>query len=604
LSVETGIAAVHAEYTRRLAHWTALHAERSSALRRLGNVRLLVGIGLVATAAVSLGAEWISAWAMLPFALGLVVLALLHAPRARALAVARRTQGFYQRAVARLQHQWIGTGNTGDTLRPKDHAYADDLDIFGRGGLFELLVTARTATGERTLAEWLLAPGTRDVVRARQQAVRECAGRLDLREDLAVAGEDVRAALDEHRLAAWGSAPPVRFFAGARWIALLLSLVAAVAAILWAADQWTVRPLLYIGVVELLFGLSMRKQLEQVTSAVNAPARDLGVIAVLLERLERETFVAEPLRSLQARLRGEHAAASRSIHRLRRLVEWKEWAHNQIFGVIAAPLLWTPQFAMAIERWRNADGPYVADWIRVVGEFEALSALASFAYERPDAAFPELLEDDHPQYEARSLTHALLPAAKAVANDVVLSIATPLWMISGSNMAGKSTLLRAVGLSVVLAWAGAPVPARGLRLSRLRIGASMRANDSLADHQSRFYAELRKLKTIVDAADAGEPVLFLLDELLSGTNSHDRRIGAEGLMHGLLERGAIGLATTHDLALTEIADGLASRARNLHFADSFDEGRIAWDYVLRPGVVERGNALELMRAVGLRVRSS
>jgi DNA mismatch repair ATPase MutS len=199
------------------------------------------------------------------------------------------------------------------------------------------------------------------------------------------------------------------------------------------------------------------------------------------------------------------------------------------------------------------------------------------------------------------LAHPLIPVKEAVANDVVLGMETPLWIVSGSNMSGKSTLLRAVGLSVVMAWAGAPVTARELRLTRLRIGASLRANDSLADHRSRFYAEIQKLKDIVDTAGAKQQVLFLLDELLSGTNSHDRRIGAEALIKGLLERGAIGLATTHDLALAEIVEELGSRARNVHFEDQFESGKITWDYHLRPGIVKRGNALELMRAVGLDV---
>jgi DNA mismatch repair ATPase MutS len=256
---------------------------------------------------------------------------------------------------------------------------------------------------------------------------------------------------------------------------------------------------------------------------------------------------------------------------------------------------------MAIEAWRIQYGPHISDWIAAVGEFEALGSLAAFAYERPDAVFPQLLDTAQPTYQATAIAHPLIAAKEAVANDVALGGETPLWIISGSNMSGKSTLLRAVGTSVVMAWAGAPVVARELKLSRLRIGASLRANDSLADHRSRFYAEIRKLKDIVDAAGAKQQVLFLLDELLSGTNSHDRRIGAEALIKGLLERGAIGLATTHDLALAEIAEGLGGRAKNVHFEDQFESGKIAWDYHLRPGVVTRGNALELMRAVGLEV---
>ncbi len=500
-----------------------------------------------------------------------------------------------------MENRWAGTGSQGEAHRISDHVYADDLDLFGRGSLFELLSTARTATGERTLASWLLAPGEYAEIVARQAAVAELSSRLDLREDLAVLGDDIRSALDDRRLAAWGSRPPVRFFAGARWIALLLAIVAAVSAGAWALDRATLRPFFYVAVVEGMFAMSIRKQIAEVTDSVNTPARELRLIALMLDRLERESLTSPALVSLHGRLSAKTGRATVHIRSLERLVEWKEWAHNQIFAVIAAPLLWVPQFAMAIERWRVECGPHIADWIAAVGEFEALGSLAAFDYERPDAVYPRLSDGAQPGYDAVGLGHPLIPIKEAVANDVSLGGETPLWIISGSNMSGKSTLLRAVGLSVVMAWAGAPVTARELRLTRLRIGASLRANDSLADHRSRFYAEISKLKDIVDSAGAGQQVLFLLDELLSGTNSHDRRVGAEALIKGLLERGAIGLATTHDLALAEIAEGQGSRAKNVHFEDLFESGKIAWDYKLRPGVVKRGNALELMRAVGLDV---
>ncbi len=580
-----------AEYSSRLARWTAEVADRQRTQTRLGNARLFTGLALAAVAAAALGPQWFSAWWLAPPAAILAGLIAIHPQRERALQRAIRSKAFYAYAAARMDNRWAGLGSQGEALRDPNHVYADDLDIFGRGSLFELLCTARTATGERTLARWLLTPGEHAAVTARQAAVAELAPRLDLREDLSVLGDDIRSALDDRRLAAWGARPPVRFFPGARWIALLLALAAAVAAGTWLLGRTTLRPFFYVAVVEILFAMSIRKQIEEVTGSVNTPARELRLIALLLDRLERESFSCPALIVLRNRL-----SAGQRIRTLERLVEWKDWAHNQIFAVIAAPLLWVPQFAMAIEAWRVECGPRIADWIAAVGEFEALGSLAAFAYERPAAVYPQLLESD-PAYSAAALTHPLIPANEAVANDVELNPATPLWIISGSNMSGKSTLLRAVGISVVLAWAGAPVTARELRLSRLRIGASLRANDSLADHRSRFYAEISKLKSIVDTAGAGQQLLFLLDELLSGTNSHDRRIGAEALIRGLLERGAIGLATTHDLALTEIATSL--HARNVHFDDLFESGNIAWDYRLRPGVVQRSNALELMRSVGL-----
>ncbi len=567
----------------------------------LGNVRLLCGVLLAAVAGVSLGPGWISAWWLLAPALPLAWMAFLHPPQEGALRRAGRGLAYYEAALARLENRWQGEGCSGERYRPSDHPYADDLDVFGRGSLFEWLSRARTRTGERTLAAWLLAPGEHSDVAARQRAVEDMRWRVDLREDMALLGEDVRAAVDDKGLAAWGANPPARFFPGARLTAFVLACATVATLAAWGSGYVTLRPFLYVALAEMAFLLAVHRSVGQVTEAVTMPARELGIMAALLERLESEEFSAPALVALRQRLNADGRRAITEIRRLERLLDRMEWAHNQVFGLIAAALLWKPQLAMAIERWRLECGPHVAGWMAAVGEFEALGSLAAFAYERPGAAFPELLSSAEPVYEASGLVHPLVPAGEAVGNDVMLGGETRLWMVSGSNMSGKSTLLRAIGLSAAMAWAGAPVTARSLRLSRLHVGASLRAVDSLADHRSRFYAEISRLKTIVDRAKLGEPVLFLLDELLSGTNSHDRRIGAEALLRTLLEHGAIGCATTHDLALAEIAAGFGARARNVHFEDYLKNGQIRFDYRLRPGVIQRGNALELMRAVGLDV---
>jgi hypothetical protein len=587
------------EYPARLTRWIAEAEKRAAVQNRLGTARVWIGVAFAIVTSIALGPAWFSPWWILLPAVPLVITVAMHGPKQRALLRARRLAAYYERGVAKVEDRWAGTGSKGDAWFAPDHVYASDLDLYGRGSLFERLSTARTATGERTLAGWLSAPGDVADVRARQQAVEELRSKLDLREDLAVLGEDIRAALDDRRVAAWGSGEAIRFWSGAPWVALVLALAAVTAAGAWALGLTTLRWFFIVALVEMLFAGSMRKQIGAVTEAVNTPARELRLIAELLGRIERETFVSPPLVELQRRLSAGTTGAAEQIGRLERLVEWKEWAHNQIFGVIAAPLLWVPQFAMAIERWRQQCGPHIGEWIAVAGEFEALMSLAAFAYERPDAVFPSLDESTTPKYDARAVVHPLIAPREAVANDVALG-EERLWIISGSNMSGKSTLLRAVGLSVAMAWAGAPVTAGALRLTRLRVGASLRANDSLADHQSRFYAEIRRLKQVVDLAASGQ-TLFLLDELLSGTNSHDRRIGAEALLRGLLQRGAIGLATTHDLALAEIAQSMSNNARNVHFEDQFESGAMKWDYRLRPGTIAKGNALELMRAVGLEV---
>jgi len=333
-----------------------------------------------------------------------------------------------------------------------------------------------------------------------------------------------------------------------------------------------------------------------------------------MERIERETAESPLLRALGARLRATGRPPADEIRRLARFVGILSSGHNQIFAPIAAVLMLGTQLAFAVEAWRKRCGPAVPQWLAAVAEYEALSAIATYASEHPDHPFPDLV-DGPPALEAVGVAHPLLPASTAVANDVHLGEAEPhLLLVSGSNMSGKSTLLRTVGLNAVLAQAGAPVCAARLRMTPLRIGATLRIQDSLQAGRSRFFAEISRISAIVALTRPGEAptapalatpertsVLFLLDELLAGTNSHDRLQGATGILSGLLDRGAIGLATTHDLALTEIADRLAPLARNVHFEDRFEQGTLAFDYHLRPGVVRSSNAIALMRAVGLDV---
>jgi DNA mismatch repair ATPase MutS len=294
---------------------------------------------------------------------------------------------------------------------------------------------------------------------------------------------------------------------------------------------------------------------------------------------------------------------SRRIATLQREIDLLDARRNQIFMPFSCLLFWGTQFAHAIEAWRAAAGPAVPRWLAVVGEFEALAALAGYAWEHPEDPFPDIVDETRgPRFDAEGLGHPLIPQGTCVPNDVRLGGGHPhALVVSGSNMSGKSTLLRTVGVNTVLALAGAPVRARRLTLTPLSVGATLRVQDSLQSGTSRFYAEITRLRAIVDLTQGSPPLLFLLDEMLNGTNSRDRRAGAEAVLGWLIDRGAIGLVTTHDLALSEIADALAPRAANVHFEDHLADGRMRFDYLCRPGIMTRSNALALMRAVGLDV---
>jgi hypothetical protein len=585
------------EYARRRDERLAEAARRARVFRNVGVARL-------ASAAAFLVLAWLafnglSAWWLLPPAAGFLAAASAQERIAKARRRCERAAAFYERGMDRLDDRWAGRGETGERFLDPAHPYAADLDLFGPGSLFELLSTARTRVGEETLARWLLSPAPPAAVRARQGAVAELRPRLDLREDLALLGEGVRSGGGALALAEWASAPAWRVSTAVRIAAAAMALLALAALVLWVAGFGGL-PLLVAFVAGQAFSYRMRARVEQVVGAVDGAGRDIALLAGVLGRVEREQFSDPRLAELRAALDAGGLTPSRQIAKLNFLIDLLDARRNIIFAPLSILLLWPLQLAIAIEVWRRICGPAVARWIDAVGEFEALGSLAGYSYERPQDPFPEVAEGAA-CFEAGAMGHPLIPAARNVLTDLRLAGEPCVLVVSGSNMSGKSTLLRTAGTNAVLALAGAPVRAARLRLSSLQIGASIRVQDSLQAGASRFYAEITRLRQIVELTAGGLPVLFLLDEILHGTNSHDRRIGAEGVVRGLIGRGAIGLVTTHDLALARIAEDLAPRAANVHFEDQLEGGKMTFDYQLRPGVVRRSNALELMRSVGLEV---
>ena len=588
------------EYRGRLADRRRRAAAFARAERRLGTWRLAVFVAGVALAWLAFGAGAVSpAWLAAPVA-AFAVLVLRHARVIPARRRAERAVQCYERGLARLEDRWAGGGAAGERFADPAHPYSSDLDLFGRGSLFELLCTARTRAGEEALAAWLCGAAPPAEVRARQAAVAELCPCLDLREDLVVLGADVGAGLHPDALTAWAAAPPLLQSGALRAAAAALVGLTAVAAAAWAAG-WTGPAPLAAGLIgEALLALPLRARVASGIRAVELPGRDLGLLVEILARIEREIFAAPRLIAVRAALDTDGVPPSRRIAQLEQLINLLDARRNQLFAILAPLLLWGTQLALAIEAWRAVSGPAVERWLAAVGEIEAFCALATYAYEHPDHAVPEIA-DAGPLFEAAALGHPLLPRARCVCNDVHLAADAAVLVVSGSNMSGKSTLLRTIGVNAVLAQAGAPVRARRLRLSALAVGTSMRIADSLQAGTSRFYAEIRRLRQLVDLTGGPAPLLFLLDEILHGTNSHDRRRGAEAVVRGLVARGAVGAVTTHDLSLAAIADALAPRAANVHFEDHLEDGRLTFDYRMRPGVVRKSNALELMRAVGLEV---
>lgn len=564
----------------------------------LGPARLLTFVLLIAVAwAVGIQGRLAPVVVLLP-AVGFMALVAWHARSRQEMARAGRAVEFHERGLGRLAHRWAGQGPTGAAWQEPDHPYAADLDLFGHGSLFQRISEARTLAGERILAAWLQHPAPPEVVVERQGAVRELAPRLAFRESLAVLGSEVRASFDERPLIRWAEAVGPGFPAvlPALCMAAATALVLAVAGAL--AGWWPAEVIALPLLVVIAIGADFRVRVGQTITGVSAAARELADLAALLERLEAEPVESPLARRLRDRLTAGGLPASQQIWRLRRLIALLDTRGNQLVMLVLPLLLWTTQVAVAIDRWRRLAGPAIAGWIEAAGEYEALASLAGLAFEHPEDCYPEF--SPGAGFEAAGLGHLLLEAG-GVRNDLHIGGGEHLLLVSGSNMSGKSTLLRSVGTAVVLAQMGAPVRASRLRLEPLQVGASIATHDSLLEGKSRFYAEITRLRQIIDLAGREPRLLFLLDELLSGTNSHDRLVGAEAVIRRLVERGAIGILTTHDLALTRVATELGPRARNVHFRDELEGQEIRFDYRMREGVVDRGNALALMRSIGLEV---
>ncbi|PWU02542.1 MAG: DNA mismatch repair protein MutS [Terriglobia bacterium] len=601
-------------YSQRLAERRDDIAARERRHRLLGYLQLaavLCAVGCVWLALAN-GAFSI-AWATVPAAI-FVTLFVIHDRLLKVAELRRRAVRYFEQGLARLDGHWAGTGRTGESYLDPSHPYGQDLDLFGKGSLFELLCTARTHIGEDTLARWLLHAADPPVVRARQEAVEELRPRVDLREDLAVLAEEARTGVDPAGLAAWGEALDllpssgrmllwVFTVTGAAGLAALVILLLYLASAVHLAE--TTAALLRDLFLLVLFGNGLyyhrlRQRVSGIVSGVEEAAHGLALLSQVLIRLEREQFGARLLQDLRAALETAGEPPSQRIGKLRRLMEYLDSRDNVFVRVVEIFILWTPHVAYAVETWRRHSGPTVRRWLTATGEIEALCSLASHAFEHPDDSFPEFA-DQGPFLHAEAIGHPLLAQDRVVRNDVEIGGDTRLLVVSGSNMSGKSTLLRTLGVNAVLAQAGAPVRARRLLLSPLAIGASIRVADSLQGGVSRFYAEILRIRQILDLTAGKLPVLFLIDEFLHGTNSHDRRVGAEALVRSLVNRGAAGLITTHDLALAHIAEVLDGQAANVHFEDHIEDGQIHFDYRMHPGVVKKSNALELMRSVGLEI---
>ena len=562
-------------------------------------MRLLTAAVAIAIAAPVMRGSLSAWWLALP---GLAFLALVvaHSRVANRIERARRGRAWYEHGLARISGEWPGRGPDGRRFLDGP-PFASDVDLFGPGSLFQLLNTTRTEAGEVTLAGWLLAGAPPDEIRARQAAVDELRPLIDFRESVAVtavaAGTSRTGSLRQ-----WASKATTGFSPRIAWVFGLVGAISA--ALLVATFQGRIAGGIFLLWLMLQAALVMFfwRRSAAALDDLDTAAHDLALLSAVLERIEAQSFQCNRLRRVRDSLLTDGAMPSNRIAELLRLITALDSTSNQTVAPLAWLVMLPPVLTAAIASWHARHATAITTWLQAAGDMEAFAALATYAYEHPGDPFPTIAETG-PVFEATSLGHPLIPETTAVRNDVALGGAHPhLLLVSGSNMSGKSTLLRAIGVNVVLGLVGAPVRAEALTLSPMVLGTSLRIEDSLQAGHSRFYAEILRIRGIVDLTRRStSTVLFLLDEMLAGTNSHDRKIGAEAIIRTLVAQGAIGLVTTHDLALADVVPSLGARAANVHFEDRIENGAMIFDYKMRDGVVTHSNALALMRAIGLNV---
>jgi ABC-type multidrug transport system fused ATPase/permease subunit len=576
--------------------------------RALGAARLVV---VVVACALIGGIVWarLGPWSWATFGglvIAFIVLVFVHARVHDDAQRASADLRFHKRGLARLRHAWDELPAASDRFAAADHPFASDLDVFGRASLMQLIDATETRFGETRLAQLLslVSPASfPQEALARQEAVRDLAKRFAFREALATTGvrlEDEKP--DPATLVVWAEGPH-KSPSIIGWVAWIVPAVILGAIALGAIVGISASVVTALSIGGIAVGIAAGARFAPMLEAVSAGASSVTRWGAMIAAIEGERFDATLLCQLRAKLESDGRRASHEIGRLERIVSFSDARRNEVFRFIIGPLLmWDAHCAIALLRWRARTGSRLRAWLETLGEIEALASLAGFAFEHPDFAWPDLSSE--PGFEARDLGHPLIDDDRRVGNDVRFASSGHALVITGSNMSGKSTLLRALGTNAVLAAAGAPTCAKAFRMGPLRVATSMSIEDSLEQGVSHFYAELHRLKRVIDLArePGSAPVLFLLDEILHGTNSRERIIGACAVVEELLTLGALGAVSTHDLGITVLERKLAGRVENAHFEEQVHGDAMTFDYVLRPGIVRSSNALRLMRAVGIDVK--
>jgi uncharacterized membrane protein (DUF485 family) len=508
-----------------------------------------------------------------------------------------------ENSLVRTKGQWNAFPDTGEEFLDENHQYAQDLDIFGKGSLFQWINTATTFTGREKLRKVLAEPcQNAGEIMKRQEAVAELADKLNWRQEFTAVGLLAKDELHDPRaLLTWAGAGNKLFLK--RWVITLIRLLPAVTIALIAAAYFSSEISYYIPgiavVIQILFLVPGARERGKLFNTANTYKNNLRAYSRMIKLLEKERFNSSYLKELQGRLINQNKEnASVQLHQLDKIVGAISHRHHQIYLIINILLLWDYQCLIALEGWLKKSGDSLGKWIEAIGEVEAIASLAVISYDHPDWAMPTITGESL-ALSAEEMGHPLLTGDR-ISNDLRFVPPVRILLITGSNMSGKSTLLRTAGINLVLAYTGAPVCARKFTCSLMGIYTCMRVSDNLEKNISSFYAELLRIKVIVRAAEEGREIFFLLDEIFKGTNSTDRHTGAKVLVNKLSREKALGLVSTHDLELGALEEE-NNKIKNFHFREYYEGEQLRFDYQLRPGLSTTRNAIYLMKMAGIEV---
>jgi MutS domain V len=491
----------------------------------------------------------------------------------------------------------------GATFTPHDHFYANDMDVFGRASLYQFLNRTTSELGAEKLAAWLLNPSIKETILQRQVAVKELITKNEWRQNLQAIGKESSIKRNTlEKIKHWLQEPTLFLqFKPWQWLRWLLPAIIITITVFYSFDFLSEGTWYLFLFIFLAIAFQINKVAAPLHDRLSSMVADLGILSESIASIEKENFTSPLLQQLKTDLQKQNIAASGKIKKLKKILDRLDLRYNIVIAIpLNIFLMWNLQQVLDLEKWKKENDEDVQLWFDTLAEFEALHSFATMHFNNPGYCFP-ILKENHFFISAIELGHPLIHHNKRVNNFINIETAGEIMLVTGSNMAGKSTYLRSIGINVILTMAGAPVCARSFEVSPVQLLSSMRIADNLEESTSTFYAELKKLKTVIEKINAGEKVFVLLDEILRGTNSLDRHTGSEALIKQLIKQKAAAILATHDVALATLENEYPKNILNYHFDAQTKEEELFFDYKLKDGVCTNMNASLLMKKIGLEI---